>query len=131
PIVPDADLESKQEETFLRFSRTNNQADTEPETTYIGELYDSMCRIGYVGIDRIVVRTVTGSTKFLVLEGNRRVATIKKILDDYENKNAPLKKTDVREEVAPHLPSMRRIPGLLLVTNGLSEEDVQRQIATI
>src|SRR5947207_2649838 len=75
--IPDDKIADKQEETLKRFGRTSTAEDPEFDVTNIRDLYDSMLRIGFVGIDRIVVRPISKAKKYLVLEGNRRVATVK------------------------------------------------------
>src|SRR6516225_710476 len=79
--VADSDIESQQEATLKRFDRNPDPTDPDFDVTNIKDLYDSMLRIGFVAIDRIVVRSIKGrSDKFLVLEGNRRIAAVKSIL---------------------------------------------------
>lgn len=74
--VPDELAEEKQEELLRKFSPGGAIADDEEDFLKIESLMTSMSEIGYVGIDRIVVRKAPGG-KFIVLEGNRRTATIK------------------------------------------------------
>lgn len=50
----------------------------------IKDLLDSFKSNGILKIDNILVRALPGGG-FLVVEGNRRIATLKAILDDYEN----------------------------------------------
>src|SRR5262245_30062724 len=82
--IEDAQIQANQQritDLFIEKSMAR-----EDEFTDIMDLYDSMIRIGYVGIDRIVVRELTGQDKYLVIEGNRRVSTIKLILDRAKKK---------------------------------------------
>ena len=81
--VSDADLLSRQEFVKKQFSRSgNSEVD---EFTDISDLYDSMIRIGYVEIDRIVVRHIESLDRYVVIEGNRRVSTIKLIRERATN----------------------------------------------
>ena len=90
--VEDKDVMKLQPELEARFSESGTTGD---EFTDIRDLYDSMLRVGYVGIDRIVVREIEGLSKFLVLEGNRRTSAIKRLLKNAKNfKGADLKKFD-------------------------------------
>ena len=59
-------------------------------------LRDSILQVGYLPIDRIVVKRIN-EDKFIVIEGNRRVATIKWILRDYERGELDLSKDRIRE----------------------------------
>ena len=111
-----------------RFSeRSDSKKKSQSEDfTNIKDLYDSMKRVGYVGIDRIVVREIEGSSKYLVLEGNRRTCTIKRLLKNAENFTG----SDLVEfDEVKH--TFEKIDALLIQTKGLSEEEVQDQIAII
>jgi len=129
--IPDDQVSAKQDQTLQRFKRTPPADDEESDVTNIGDLYASMQRIGYVGIDRIVVRKITSSKKYLVLEGNRRVATIKNILEDLDKKRPPFDKTTAQKEIKQHLPSLRTITVILLDTNNLSREQIQHEVAIL
>ena len=66
----------------------------------VRKLADSMAQVGYLPIDRLVV-TRFSDGRFMVIEGNRRIAALKLILDG---------------KVKSHLPrsGFERVPGLLL-----------------
>ena len=49
----------------------------------LDDLKDSILKNGFLTVDRIVVKKVT-DTEYLVIEGNRRVAALKSIKEDYE-----------------------------------------------
>jgi len=49
----------------------------------LADLKDSILENGFVTVDRIVVKKVS-DTQYLVIEGNRRVAALKSILQDYK-----------------------------------------------
>ena len=127
--IPDDMLEAKQEETLEHFSRKAKTDETEFDVTNIKDLYDSMLRIGFVGIDRIVVRSVKGSSKYLVLEGNRRIATVRTILNNYEKRI--IKSPSERHDVEAHLASYKNIKAMLLNTEGLSKEQVDHHVSII
>ena len=90
PIVSDEEAASEklQGEILARFSPkptdTDSEESDEPDTTNIRDLRDSLLRIGYVGIDKIVVRQLGKTGKFIVLEGNRRVAALKSLQMEYD-----------------------------------------------
>lgn len=128
--IPDENIEAKQADTLKKFSRTDAK-DPDFDVTNIGDLYESLLRIGYVGIDRIVVRRIAGSKKYLVLEGNRRVATVKSILRDYENKLPPLVRPQERAAVDEHRLSFDKITAKLLDTKGLSSAEIERRVAIL
>lgn len=49
----------------------------------LADLIDSILENGFVTVDRIVVKKVS-ETQYLVIEGNRRIAALKSILQDYK-----------------------------------------------
>jgi hypothetical protein len=54
--VPENEIEGKQADTLEAFSRDSSPEEPEFDVTNMRDLYDSMLRIGFVEIDRIVVR---------------------------------------------------------------------------
>ena len=90
PIVSDDEAASEklQGEILARFSPKPTDSDSEesdePDTTNIRDLRDSLLRIGYVGIDKIVVRQLGKTGTFIVLEGNSRVAALKSLQIEYD-----------------------------------------------
>lgn len=96
------DKPETQNRVLKQFQTRAKGDDPDFDVTNIKDLYDSMLRIGFVGIDRPVVRKVQGTSKYLVLEGNRRVATIKTILAEYD---APSVNPGLVKLVKPHLHS--------------------------
>lgn len=129
--VPDSDIEDKQEQTLRRFSRNQTAEDPDFDVTNIFDLYESMCRIGFIGVDKIVVRPIEGNNKYLVLEGNRRIATVKSILRDYEKKLPPLDRPSKRKTVESLLSSFKVITAMLLDIDGLSKEQIDHKIAIL
>lgn len=124
----DDSLEAAQQATLRKFATTSGAGKNgEEDPTDISDLMVSMSQIGYVPIDRIVARSIVGSEKFLVIEGNRRICTIKTLLRKYETMTKPSDK----HELEPHLEGFRQIPGLLLETEGLSHEDVEHRVRVI
>lgn len=136
-FVPDEDAATgeKQETVLRQFSAiANDQAaeeGDEPDTTSIQDLRDSMLRIGYVAIDKIVVRRITEKEKFVVLEGNRRVAALKSIKRDYEAGNPPFHQAGKRADYERHKDSFEKLTVLELQTGGLSIEEIQKAVSVI
>lgn len=130
--VHDGELEKHQENTLKRFSRSPAPEDPDFDVTNIKDLYDSMLRIGFVGIDLIVVRPIKGvKKKYLVLEGNRRIAAVKSILRDYENSLRPLDHPKRREEFKTHESSFKTIPAMILDTEDLSDDQIEHKVAIL
>jgi hypothetical protein len=129
--VPEDEIEAKQADTLKAFSGDSSPEEPEFDVTNIRDLYDSMLRIGFVGIDRIVVRPLGKSKRYIVLEGNRRIATVKHILQDLKNSSAPLDKPAARNEAESHRPSFEKVKAMLLETAGLSQDEINHKVAIL
>jgi hypothetical protein len=131
----DAGTDEKQEGILRQFSAVAtdqaNDDEDEPDTTSIQDLRDSMLRIGYVAIDKIVVRRVAATGKYLVLEGNRRVATLKSLKRDYDAGSAPFHQAAKRSDFERHRDSFEKLTVLELQTKGLSIPEVQKAVSVI
>lgn len=127
--VPEDKIQAAQAATLARFSKKPQAEDRQFDVTNIGNLYESMLRIGFVGIDRVVVRKIEGTDKYLVLEGNRRIATVKGILADFKAKR--LRNNDETEAVKLHKESFEKIPVILLETDGLSQSAIDHRISLL
>ena len=125
----------KQAEVLASFDTTPpKKEDDESDginSTNIKDLYDSMNEIGYAPIDQIVVKPVLGGDKYLVIEGNRRVATIKTILKDIEDKKGYYSKLVHRAKGEKRKNEFKSIPCVMIETEGQSEEDIERQINVV
>lgn len=126
--VPEEKIQAVQSATLGRFSKSPQAQDREFDVTKIDNLYQSMLRIGFVGIDRVVVRKIGNSDKYLVLEGNRRIATVRTILADYKAKQL---KPDEAKAVDLHMESFQKITAIILETDGLSQEDIDHRISLL
>ena len=130
--VADEDIEAQQEATLKRFGRNPDPTDPDFDVTNIKDLYDSMLRIGFVGIDRIVVRPIKNAKEiFLVLEGNRRIAAVKSILRDYADRVPPLHHPEKRKDYETHAISFKQITAMLLDTEGLSDSEIDHEVAKL
>ena len=123
--VEDELAESKQESLLALF---NGLSDLGNEFTDIKDLKKSMEQIGFVQIQNIVVREIAGTGKYIVIEGNRRVATIKTLLKDHELA-APGRKGRI-EDLAL-LASLQTLEVMILQTNGRSEDEIRNEEKTI
>jgi len=119
----DAQVQSRQRATENYFKQQKSKDSGEVETK---ELYDSMVQVGYVGVDRLVVRELLDMNKYVVIEGNRRLATIKTILKNHKTGN--FKKECDRVSVGKNIDSFKNIPVLLINTKGLSQEEIDDQV---
>jgi hypothetical protein len=65
----------------------------------IKELKDSISRIGFLPIDKIVVRPIAGSKgQYVVVEGNRRITALKQLKQEYDKGEINLS-TDVLKSI--------------------------------
>jgi len=119
-----------QKDVLKNFS-INRPADDENDVTNISTLYESMKNIGYVPIDRIVVRPIKNSSYYLVLEGNRRIATIKKMIEDYKKCSGGLFNRIDRKKYEGVRKSFDEIICMCLEVEGLSDEDLSHKISII
>jgi hypothetical protein len=127
--VPDTEVESQQADLAKRFVDGNGASPDDEGGLDVSDLLDSIAHIGYQGIDQIVVRPMRGArSRFVVLEGNRRVAAIKRLLaDDAESKI----KNDRGEHGRLHadvVDTLKKIDVLVLETEGLADDESQRRI---
>ena len=141
--VPDAEACSPVLQTELerRFGAPQTERDEEQIDRLIGDPVDdggdgffsvddlkaSMRRIGFVGIQNLVVRRVDGGSEYVVLEGNRRVAALKSVISEHnKNKGRIGGRGVIVDDVV--LKSLERIKVMVLVTDGMSSEQVQMEI---
>lgn len=130
----DSQIVRQQPDTLKKFVRSAGPNNPDEDVTNIRSLYESMVRMGYVAVDRIVVRSIAGfPDKYLVLEGNRRIAAVKTILTDYEAALPPLGfgAGEDRDSVTEKLASFRIIPAMQLEVDGLSQKEIDQRVAVI
>ena len=118
-LVPDADIEKLQKQTLEHFD--NNES-----SGYIDNrgLYESMRRLGYVGIDQLVVRSLKGSQNFVVVEGNRRVSTMKRLVQEFEEGIGGSLTSAI-------VSSFRQIRVMQLLTDNVPESEVRHRLSII
>jgi hypothetical protein len=128
-IVTDDQIEKLQSAVLKNFGK--NPSPDDEDVTNIADLYESMRTIGYVPIDRVVVRKFNENNKYLVIEGNRRISTIKTLINDYKNRNGVLDKTQERRKYEKVSESFDEITCMLLKTEKLSAEEISQKISII
>jgi len=128
-FISDGQTITKQSEILSAFG--NGSGEDEENVTDISVLYKSMVAIGFVPIDRIVVRKINNCDQYIVIEGNRRISTIKKILQDYENHENKFDKHDARKKLEPLMTTFKKITCMVLNTEGLTAEDISHKISII
>ena len=92
----------------------------------IKELKASMRRIGFVGIQNIIVREINNTSKYLVIEGNRRVASIKAILREHETATLG---DDNRIDDAGKRATLTDIQVMVLQSKGLDSDKIDETIS--
>lgn len=128
--VPDSEVEAAQAQLLKVFNR--GDAGDDEDVTNIQDLHDSMKTIGFVPIDRVVVRKLRGlDDKYLVIEGNRRVATVKRILEDVEDELPPFDRLNERQKIEPVMGTFSPITCMLLSSDGLSDDQMAHKISVI
>jgi hypothetical protein len=118
--VGDQDVVKKQDEVLRRIHGDAN------DRYELRELIASMKMMGYLRIDRIVVRPLDGSGKYLVIEGNRRVSSAKLIVaeDDRE--------TITNNRLSPRIrESLDRIEVQVLDVRDKTKERIAEDINTV
>ncbi len=124
--VPEDQLEASEEKTLTYFRLDKPTSDE--EVTNSQDLYLSMLNIGFVPIDRVVIRKIANSKKYLVIEGNRRISTVKKLLALLDDENV---ETKTKDKINKHLESFKVIPCKLLDTDGYTAEEVSHRISIL
>ncbi|MCL1939374.1 MAG: ParB/Srx family N-terminal domain-containing protein [Desulfovibrionaceae bacterium] len=110
-VSPDADPTSaKTQEQILNYLVKNKRYD-------IDDLVNSIAKVGFLRMDRIVVTEVKKDC-YVVLEGNRRVAAIKYLMKEIEEQ-----KRTIQKEISK---SFESIDVLVLDGKGLNKVDIQK-----
>lgn len=120
----------EQRETDKLVSADERSDDEESEDDFfsIKDLKDSMRRIGFVGIQNIIVREHPKSGKYLVLEGNRRVAALRTVIREHEA--AIIGSTNYISDESI-LNSLKTIQVMVFDTEGRNEDVIQTEISTM
>ena len=131
--IPDDEVEGLQEAILKKFRTKADPAviDEDESSFIVHDLIDSMRQIGFVSIDRVVVRKLetrrkTKTPKYLVIEGNRRVSAAKKLRQEDRDKKNPADKL-----AAVLRASLEELEVLLLETEGLSKSEIHDKVGVI
>lgn len=134
----DGDVEDLQEKVIKHFENRDSDSGDEEGSSNEGEKYGvnnlitSIKTIGFVPIDKPVVKKIKGSTKYLVIEGNRRVTACKIILREHKKHvdaglkhepNNPNKPYPLSDSI---LRTIQKIDVFELDINGLTDEELKR-----
>lgn len=134
--VPDKDIASAQprlEKLFVNEKDSevdvdDDDSEAEEGAVRVGDLIRSMQEIGFVPIDRVVVRQLDHSpSDYVVIEGNRRVRSAK-YLYSLKVEDSDPKAKERHEEI---LKTLKDLDVLLLNTEGLSAQQLHDQIGVI
>ncbi len=132
--VPDEKVAAVQEGVRRLFvidgaaaQNADDDEETEEDIFNIADLVNSMKELGFIPIDQVVVRKLSdGSSKYVVIEGNRRICSAKYLaalpLPTDPQKRLPLESARA---------TLKNIDVLLLVTEGLSEAVIHDQIGVV
>ena len=134
--VPDSDIASVQQRLEKRFVKDadsdvipdDDESEAEEGDVRIGDLIRSMNEIGFVPIDRVVVRELGHAPgDYVVIEGNRRVRAAKYL------RGLPVGSLDPekRRQHERILETLIELDVLLLDTAGLSSQQLHDQIGVI
>ena len=96
------------------------------ESFELGALKDSILTNGFVPLEQIVVEKFDeqeGSVRYLVIEGNRRVAAVKTLLEDHRTGAV---------DIAPNiLISLETLPAIEIIGSEVERKDYQRTLMAI
>lgn len=124
--VPDDQFVDRQDALLRRFDANSAQSNEE-EFFKVDDLKASMREIGYVGIDRIVVRPLSNG-KYVVLEGNRRTATIKLLRASHRAAALPDDPNRLADSIVE---SFETLEIMALQMDGLSKEQLESCVSII
>jgi len=126
-VPPHSDV---QRETAKLVSADDNSDDEESEDDFfsVKDIKDSMSLIGFVGIQNIIVREHPGTGKYIVLEGNRRVAAIRSVIREHDAAIVNGKGYIGDESI---LDSLKTIQVMIFDTEGRSEDVIRDEVSTM
>lgn len=136
--VPDDQIPSSQQRVRDLFVGTESGFDSGSQEddldvpegpVEVGDLVEKMKQVGFIPIDQIVVRRLevdSEPAQYVVIEGNRRVRAAKFILE-----GQPESRPEKRAHHEFVLDTLRELDVLVLETQNLSAEQIDRQIGVI
>lgn len=134
--IPDDGVATRQDDVLKKFrtkAEEGSAGDESSDESFFGisDLMESMSQIGFVSIDRVVVRKLTPkkptkTPKYLVIEGNRRVSAAKRLREQDKHETHPNKKLGTERAK-----SLEKLDVLLLDTEGLSADAIHEKVGVI
>lgn len=115
-------------ERLVSADEKSDDEESENDFFSIKDLKDSMRSIGFVGIQNIIVRKHEPTGKYIVLEGNRRLAAIRAVLREHEN--AMVGSAGFIDDEAI-LKSLQSIQVMVFDTKNRNEEVIRNEISTM
>jgi hypothetical protein len=129
--LPDNEIAGAQAQLRKMFTERDGDSGADEEGTEIegpiriGELVRSMEQIGFVPIDRVVVRKLAKGG-YVVIEGNRRISAAKYLVD-----RGPRGTPEERQRYKEIVPSLQKLDVLELAIDGLTPQELHDQIGVI
>lgn len=120
--------EQREIEKLVSADERNDDKESEDDFFSIKDLKDSMRRIGFVGIQNIIVRELPELGKYLVLEGNRRVAAIRTVIREHDDAIIGSTNYIADESI---LNSLKTIQVMMFESKGRSEDVIKKEISTM
>ena len=112
----------------LQSADSTDEEESEDDFFSIKELAKSIQRVGFVGIQNIIVREDSSSGKYIVLEGNRRLAAIRLVIRHHEAASPTDNTFVVDDEI---LQGLKTLQVMVFDTEGRSEQEVRKEIDTM
>lgn len=127
-VPPERSDVQREIDKLVTADKKNDEEESEDDFFSIKDIKDSMRRIGFVGIQNIIVREHPESGKYVVIEGNRRVASIRSVLREHEEAIIGQSNYIMDESI---LNSLKFIQVMVFDTEGRSEDVIQDEISTM
>jgi len=127
-VPPERTDVQRETEKLVSADERSDDEESEDDFFSIKDLKDSMRRIGFVGIQNIIVREHSESGKYLVLEGNRRVAALRSVIREHEV--AIIGSTSCISDESL-LDSLKTIQVMVFDTEQRSEDVIENEISTM
>jgi hypothetical protein len=127
-VPPEPGSEERANER-LQSADSTDEEESENDFFSIKKLVDSIRRVGFVGIQNIIVREDPTSGKYIVVEGNRRLAAIRSVIRDHERAASPEDSAFINDDEI--LRGLKTLQVMVFDTEGRSEPEVRKEIDTM
>lgn len=124
-VTPDEHVEATQSSLLKQYHYIAPTKDAEDGGVNIRAIMDSISTIGYQPIDQIVVRQLEGQQTYLVVEGNRRVASIKHLLIQHDAGQCNLGNSQHGKLHDDICNTLKQLEVIVLDTEGIPHDKVQ------